>query len=227
MDAFGGRIVPATVAAAAKTRGGQRADPPPSFLPSAPSWKADGTLFLTNMRLVFVAAPTKKPDPAGLASFALPLALITPDTEFKQPIFACNQLKGRVWQAGEGGGAGGGLPPHAFRLEFRGGGVGTFLPLYFRFLEYLRAVARGAAGEGVAWSPPAAAAPAAAAPAAPAGPPRPVEPVWPTAAPPVAAGTAFVDPSDPSKLFLTAPVTTDSAGPPPAWPCAGGPPAPK
>ena len=179
------------------------------------------------MRLVFVAPA---PDPAsGLAAFALPLAYLSPDTEFKQPLIKCNHIAGSCYQvADEGGGSGGALPPHKFALEFRGGGVGTFLPLYFRFLEYIRAVQRKAETGSAAWTPPVAPEPTpAAAPAAPTGPPKPVEPMWPTAAPPVADGQAFVDPSDPSKLYLATPVTTETAGPPPAWPGMAPPPAKK
>ena len=174
------------------------------------------------MRLVFVAA---KPDAAsGLAAFALPLALLSADTEFKQPMFKCNHIAGTCAPVPADDGADAG-PPHAFRLEFRSGGVNTFLPLWVRFLEYIRAVQRKAETGSAAWTPPVEAAPApAAAPARPAGPSKPVAPVWP-AAPPITEGQAFVDPSDPSKLFLATPVTTESAGPPPAWPGSAGAPA--
>ena len=173
------------------------------------------------MRLVFVAAA---PDAAsGLQAFALPLSYLSADTEFKQPLIKCNHLAGKCKQMVEGEDSSS-LPLHDFKLEFRGGGVGTFLPLYFRFLEYIRAVQRKAETGSAAWTPPEPPAPAPAAPAAPrpSGPPRPVEPMWPVAAPPIAAGTAIVDPSDPSKLYLTTPLTNESAGPP-GW---GGPPPP-
>ena len=38
----------------------------------------------------------------------------------------------------QGGGPSGSLAPHNFAIYFKEGGVGTFLPLYFNFLEYVR-----------------------------------------------------------------------------------------
>ena len=68
------------------------------------------------MRLVFVATT---PDACGLAAWAFPLAFLDTTTSFKQPIFGCNNLAGGVWPAGDGGGPGGRLPAHKFKLEFR------------------------------------------------------------------------------------------------------------
>jgi hypothetical protein len=167
------------------------------------------------MRLVFVAS---QPDAAsGLVAFSLPLALLSDDTRFVQPIFRCNHLAGSV----KAEGAASGSDSHKFKLEFREGGVGTFLPLFLRFLEYLRAVRRKAETGSAAWTPPVPPAPEPAAPpppassssssAAPARPQPPPQPVWPTAAPPIEPGAALVDPSDPSKIYLTAPVA-ETAG---------------
>jgi hypothetical protein len=47
----------------------------------------------------------------------------------------CDSVTGEVWPAVEGGGPQGTLPPHKYNLYFKEGGVGTFLPLYFRFVE--------------------------------------------------------------------------------------------
>jgi len=174
------------------------------------SWTAAGTLFLSNMRLVFVAA---QPDAvSGLVAFSLPLALLSDDTSFVQPIFRCNHLAGSV--KAEGGDGSGNEAQHKFKLEFREGGVGTFLPLFLRFLEYLRAVRRKAETGSAAWTPPVAPTPtpaAASTSTAPSRPPAPVQPMWPAAAPPIEPGAAFVDPSDPSKIYLTAPIS-ESAG---------------
>jgi len=145
-------------------------------------WTAKGILYLTTTRLVFIAGGGP-PDPSGLVAFALPFTALAPSTEFKQPIFAANHLSGVC--AGATGEA------HAFKLEFKEGGVGTFLPLYFRLLEYARAVAASGGGGGAGGS----GAAAAAADAKPAPPPAVAQ----------AVATAFVDPSDPSKLFLTQP----------------------
>ena len=70
-------------------------------------------------------------DRPGLHAFELPLAYLRGD-KFNQPIFGCNNLSGECWPAVEGGGPAGGMPPHKFALYFKEGGVGTFLPLYFR-----------------------------------------------------------------------------------------------
>jgi len=45
---------------------------------------------------------------------------------------------GECWPAAPGGGPQGSLPPHVFSLYFKEGGVGTFLPLYFRFVDIAR-----------------------------------------------------------------------------------------
>ena len=164
------------------------------------------------MRLVFVAL--KPDDASGLVAFSLPLALLSDDTQFVQPIFRCNHLAGSVKAEGAGA-AGSSTEAHKFKLEFREGGVGTFLPLFLRFLEYLRAVRRKAETGSAAWSPPVApAAPAAASSSSSSSsgpPPPPPQPVWPAAAPPIEPGAALVDPSDPSKIYLTAPVA-ETAG---------------
>lgn len=50
----------------------------------------------------------------------------------------CVARAGKCWPAVPGGGPLGTLPPHNFVIYFKEGGVGTFLPLYFNFLEYVR-----------------------------------------------------------------------------------------
>ncbi|DBA76760.1 hypothetical protein WJX79_004284 [Trebouxia sp. C0005] len=133
-------------------------------------WSTRGVLYLTNLRLVFVA---KQADTvSGLVAFELPLAYIRKD-KFNQPIFACNNLSGECWPAAPGGGPQGSLPPHVFSLYFKEGGVGTFLPLYFRFVD----IARNNLHQ-VQQQP---------------------------SAPQELVATAFVDPSDPSRLYLAQP----------------------
>lgn len=69
-------------------------------LPRPPRWGARGTIFLSNMRLVFVA---DKPDnTSGLQAFELPLAYIS-EEDFKQPIFFANNLSGRCERRPSGG----------------------------------------------------------------------------------------------------------------------------
>ena len=87
------------------------------------------------MRLVFVA---NKPDAAsGLHAFELPLAYIT-EEDFKQPILWANNLSGRCYMVESGGGGdgtssgGSGGEAVQWTLYFREGGVGTFIPFFFR-----------------------------------------------------------------------------------------------
>lgn len=46
---------------------------------------------------------------------------------------------GQVWPAINGGGPAGTLPPHTFTLFFLEGGIGTFYPLYFTLAERAKA----------------------------------------------------------------------------------------
>lgn len=150
---------------------------------SACRWKAEGVLFLSNLRMVFVA---DRPDPAtGLESFDLPLVYILRD-KFNQPIFGCNNLSGECWPAVEGGGPSGSLPPHKWSLYFKTGGVGTFLPFFYTFVTGARQQERARqAGGGTSSSP--------------------AKPVDPTGT----IGQAFVDPNDPTTVFLSQPITED------------------
>lgn len=42
---------------------------------------------------------------------------------------------GQVWPAVPGGGPGGQLPPHSFKVLFKEGGIGTFYPLLYALTE--------------------------------------------------------------------------------------------
>lgn len=98
-----------------------------------------------------------------------------------QPIFGCNNLSGECWPVCEGGGPTGRFPPLKYKLFFLEGGVGTFLPLYFTFITSAREAERNQRGAGSA------------------GPPK---------QPDLHAqmNQAFVDPNDPTQLFLSQPV---------------------
>jgi len=101
-------------------------------LRSNPSkWSSRGTLYLTNIRMVFVADAR---DPSGLHAFDFPLSYLRNDV-LNQPIFFCNNLSGEVWPAEEGGGPSGTLPPYDFKLYFKEGGIGTFYPLYYAMVD--------------------------------------------------------------------------------------------
>lgn len=156
-------------------------------------WGARGTIFLSNMRLVFVA---DKPDgSSGLQAFELPLAYIS-EEDFKQPIFFANNLSGRCNMVDAGAE---GPETIQWTLYFKEGGVGTFIPFFFRSCAYVRSVAgrmqqqqqqAAAAGQQFGYPPPAATAGA--------------DP--PTTPPQQFLQTALVDPSDPTKVYLTQPL---------------------
>lgn len=122
-----------------------------------------------------------KPDESGLVGFDLPLVYITGD-KLNQPIFGCNNLAGRVWPAAEGGGPAGSLPPHDWKILFKNGGIGTLYPLYYALAQ------RAKRGQGA-----------------------PKEVGLPEVQEEMAkmANTAFVDPNDPTTVYLTQPVGED------------------
>ena len=154
---------------------------------------ADGVVVFTSLRLVFIA-PSAVPlaareerggggsAEARFVSFDVPLASIA-DEAFQQPVFGANSLTGTVVAV-----PGGGLPPGlrgTFGFEFRDGGVGTFLPVLIRVLSETRRLA-----------------------AAP-----PTARLAPSARSQIFedirlgrfGGAAYVDPSDPTTLFLSQP----------------------
>lgn len=137
-------------------------------------WSSKGDLFLSDVRLVFVA---EKPDSSGLVGFDLPLVYIEKD-KLNQPIFGCNNLAGKVWPAVAGGGPRGTLPPHDFKLSFKEGGIGTFYPLYYALLDRARRMQAAATQAPV------------------------MEPEYTQQL----VHQAFVDPNDPSTVYLTQPV---------------------
>ena len=93
-------------------------------------WKAEGALFLSHVRLVFV---TPKADSSGLQSFDFPLTLVNSE-KFNQPIFGCNNLSFCCNPID-----GGANPaPHKVKLYLTQGGCGTLLPMLWRLLELTR-----------------------------------------------------------------------------------------
>lgn len=154
-------------------------------------WLAKGTLWLSDVRLVVIASGAARSD--GLVAFDFPLAYIT-HNKFNQPVFGCNHLSGKVWPAAEGGGPSGTLAPHDYKIWFPRGGVGTLLPLFYRFISEARAALQQRSAQqhstgqhGFAQYSTS---------AAPSAPPLPAALV----------ATALVDPADPSQIFLTQPV---------------------
>ena len=152
-----------------------------------------GTVFLTNYRLVLVP---QKPTPQ-ISAMELPLLLIDKHT-VSQPIFGANNLSGVCRPVDA---------PHSgeeikWKLAFINGGMGTLVPLFYATLEYIRVASRRRAREEETATPP---------------PPQqqPVEQPPPATAPAFLA-TAFVDPNDPTRIFLTQLVdpATQQAAPP-------------
>lgn len=139
-------------------------------------WSATGALYLSNIRLVFVA---DKADPSGLAGFDMPLVYICKE-KLNQPIFGCNNLAGQVWPAVNGGGPSGHLPPHSFKVLFKEGGIGTFYPMFYALCE--RAKKADAAAK------------------------QPASLAQNTQAVQELVHKAFVDPNDPSTVYLSQPV---------------------
>jgi len=135
-------------------------------------------VIVTTLRLcVFADAPNA----AGLRALDIPLASILRE-EFCQPIFGANYLEldvAPVRGAGLDGCAAGGAPPRA-RLYFMRGGAGTLLRVFFALMGRIKARAADAAA-GAAFFAPAALA------------------LW------VTAQEAYVDPSDPSRLYVVQP----------------------
>lgn len=157
-----------------------------------------GVLFMTTQRLVFLPEDGAK---AGFESLELPFRGMTREV-MHQPIFACNNLTASCAYY-EGMPFSGELK---FKIVFKNGGVGVFLPLFNRCLGGARHAASAAAvagdhagggGEGVGGLFPEG------------GAPDPWANEW--GAGNLQGTVAAMDPSDPSRLYLTQPVV-DSAG---------------
>jgi hypothetical protein len=156
-----------------------------------------GCAYLTNYRLVFVAdAPT-----AAASAVELPLLFIEGE-RVAQPIFACNNLAGDCRPVGAPANT---TTRARWRLDFKNGGFGTFVPLYYAAVAYIRTASRHAG---------------AAADAADAGAGVPATSAPPAAAPPSFLETALVDPGDPTRIFFVADQPEAGGaggGAPPAW----------
>ncbi|MEW5302031.1 MAG: hypothetical protein WDW36_004843 [Sanguina aurantia] len=148
---------------------------------SSKRWSTTGVLYLSNVRLVFVA---DQMDPSGLSSFDIPLAY-TRNDKLNQPIFGCNNLAGQVWPAVPGGGPSGSLPPHKWVVYFKEGGIGTFYPMYYTLAERAKAAFEAQQRrDSQSQQGPAQLSPGAAV---------------------NLASKAFIDPADPSTIYLTNP----------------------
>ncbi|XP_016513139.1 uncharacterized protein LOC107830174 [Nicotiana tabacum] len=94
--------------------------------------QAKGTIYLSNIRMVFVA---KNPRDNFIA-FDIPLLFVHGE-KFNQPIFFCKNISGYVnpvVQAANGNTT----LPHSFKILFNEGGYETFIPLVFKLIGKVR-----------------------------------------------------------------------------------------
>ncbi|KAL6968746.1 hypothetical protein U1Q18_034539 [Sarracenia purpurea var. burkii] len=95
--------------------------------------KAKGTIFLSNIRMVFVA---NKPV-GNFTCFDMPLLYIHGEN-FNQPIFFCNNISGLVEPVVPDEQQRPLYSTHSFKIMFKEGGCGTFVPLFFNLITAVR-----------------------------------------------------------------------------------------
>lgn len=153
-------------------------------VPSGGKLSGKGMFFLSSSRIVFVASTgSNRPD---FKSFEIPFRMIE-SSKFKQPIFSANYLETFVRPSAAAAGALSGGTTKA-NLYFKNGGCGTFLPLFYTMLastESTAANAEQSRSNDIIDS-------------APAGQLHQVQ-------------TAYVDPSDPSVLYLAQPIAKEGS----------------
>ncbi|RWR73197.1 UPF0664 stress-induced protein C29B12.11c [Cinnamomum micranthum f. kanehirae] len=144
--------------------------------------KAKGTIYLSNIRMVFVA---NKPV-GGFVAFDMPL-LYVHDEKFNQPIFHCNNISGLVEPVVPEDQHRALYSTHSFKILFKEGGCGTFVPLFFNLLssvrQYNQHLAQSTPNSGPRMDPLQAAQ-------------TPVDEMM---------RHAYVDPNDPTRIFLQQP----------------------
>ncbi|RAL38629.1 unnamed protein product [Cuscuta campestris] len=95
--------------------------------------KAKGTIYLSNIRMVFVA---KKPV-GDFFAFDMPLLYVS-DEKFHQPIFHCNNISASVEPVVPENENGALYSTHTIKILFKEGGCGTFVPLFFNLINSVR-----------------------------------------------------------------------------------------
>ncbi|XP_020587654.1 uncharacterized protein LOC110029624 [Phalaenopsis equestris] len=145
--------------------------------------KAKGIIYISNVRIVFVS---KKPV-GNFIAFDMPLLHIH-EEKFNQPIFHCNNISGKVEPV---------IPEehhralystHSFKILFKEGGCGTFVPLFLNLIQSVRQYNQhyAAATEAAPHLDPLQAAQ------------TPVDEMM---------RCAYVDPNDPTRIFLQQPTS--------------------
>ncbi|KAL2490200.1 WW-domain-binding protein [Abeliophyllum distichum] len=140
---------------------------------------AKGTIYLSNIRMVFVASK-----PVGnFAAFDMPLLYVHGE-KFNQPIFHCNNIAGRVDPVVPDNEHRALYSTHSFKILFKEGGCGTFVPLFFNLISSVRQYNQHTSTEAQPQMDPLQAAQ------------TPVDEMM---------RHAYVDPNDPTKIFLQQP----------------------
>ncbi|KAL9261636.1 UPF0664 stress-induced protein C29B12.11c-like protein [Drosera capensis] len=96
-------------------------------------FKARGTIYLSNIRMVFVA---EKPS-GDLVAFDMPLLYVSRE-KFSQPVFHCNNISGNVEPVVPENENRALYSTHSFKILFKEGGCGTFVPLFFNLIKGVR-----------------------------------------------------------------------------------------
>ncbi|XP_050372728.1 uncharacterized protein LOC126790512 isoform X1 [Argentina anserina] len=95
--------------------------------------KAKGTIYLSNIRMVFVSK-----QPVGdFVAFDMPLLYVHGE-KFNQPIFFCNNIAGQVEPVVPENQPAALYSVHSFKILFKDGGCGTFVPLFFNLISSVR-----------------------------------------------------------------------------------------
>ncbi|XP_027917186.1 UPF0664 stress-induced protein C29B12.11c [Vigna unguiculata] len=95
--------------------------------------KTKGIVYLSNIRMVFVAK-----SPVGqFGAFDMPLLYVHGE-KFNQPIFHCNNLAGHVEPVVPNDQHRALYSTHSFKIIFKEGGCGTFIPLFFNLIASVR-----------------------------------------------------------------------------------------
>ncbi|CDP19006.1 unnamed protein product [Coffea canephora] len=140
--------------------------------------KAKGIIYLSNIRMVFVANK-----PVGdFAAFDLPLLYIRGE-KFNQPIFFCNNISGSVDPVVPENEQRALFSTHSFKILFKEGGCGTFVPLFFNLIHSVRQYNQETSRAGPQLDPLQASQ-------------TPVDEMM---------RHAYVDPNDPTRIFLQQP----------------------
>ncbi|CAA2995208.1 Hypothetical predicted protein [Olea europaea subsp. europaea] len=141
--------------------------------------KAKGTIYLSNIRMVFVA---NKPV-GNFAAFDIPLLYVHGE-KFNQPIFHCNNIAGHVDPVVPDNEHRALYSTHSFKILSKEGGCGTFVPLFFNLISSVRQYNQRTSMEAQPQMDPLQAAS------------TPVDEMM---------RHAYVDPNDPTRIFLQQP----------------------